>query len=247
MYIISWNINSIRMRARMLNKLIDEHSPSFILLQETKCLDLVFPHQLFPEYNCYTYGQKAYNGVAILVKKSININQIEKVQICNNDEARCMYLIYNGCYIINVYVPCGNIDNINPKIEFLKNFANFICDIKSEQIIAGGDYNVALNDEYVQDPELFKNSSLCLKEVRNNFERILLFAQLEDISNKIEYTWWDYRDPNKGVKIDYILTRGIKGTIDIASKYRKLRLVDDYHNIGPSDHAPLILKINNME
>lgn len=43
MRIISWNINSLRLRLSLLKQLIDISNPDIICLQETKVPDLLFP------------------------------------------------------------------------------------------------------------------------------------------------------------------------------------------------------------
>ena len=48
MRVISWNINSVRLRAPLVEKLIAEAKPDVICLQETKC-----PNDSFPK-NCFT-------------------------------------------------------------------------------------------------------------------------------------------------------------------------------------------------
>ena len=41
--IVSWNINSVRARADLVGRLLDEEQPDILCLQETKALDVVFP------------------------------------------------------------------------------------------------------------------------------------------------------------------------------------------------------------
>lgn len=77
MLIISWNINSIKVRIGQLLWMIDTIAPDIILLQELKCTEENFPYETIAnhpngsQYTCIVYGQKAYNGVAILSKRPI--------------------------------------------------------------------------------------------------------------------------------------------------------------------------------
>jgi len=41
--IASWNINSVRARAALVERLIAEQQPDILCLQETKVLDGIFP------------------------------------------------------------------------------------------------------------------------------------------------------------------------------------------------------------
>ena len=43
MRLVSWNINSIRLRMPLLKKLVDAVQPDIICLQETKVVDELFP------------------------------------------------------------------------------------------------------------------------------------------------------------------------------------------------------------
>jgi exodeoxyribonuclease-3 len=66
--IITWNINSIRIRLQQLSEIISEFDPDVICLQETKCEDDKFPLKDIQELG-FKYvainGQPSYNGVAI--------------------------------------------------------------------------------------------------------------------------------------------------------------------------------------
>jgi len=65
--LLSWNINSVRIREPFIQKLLVEEAPDVVLLQELKCLEDKFPVHFFPNYRCIVFGQKSYNGVAILL------------------------------------------------------------------------------------------------------------------------------------------------------------------------------------
>ena len=69
MRIVTWNINSLRLRLPLLERLIASLDPDVICLQETKVPDLMFPDAA-PGALGYPYvarrGMKGYNGVAVL-------------------------------------------------------------------------------------------------------------------------------------------------------------------------------------
>ena len=73
MIISSWNINSVRIRTENIKKYINKIDPDILMLQEIKCEDDKFPYEFFEniKYNCYVFGQKSYNGVAIISKKKL--------------------------------------------------------------------------------------------------------------------------------------------------------------------------------
>ena len=78
MKIISWNVNSVRARIENILNYIKDSGPDILLLQEIKTQDQNFPFDEFKKFGYYSYvfGQKSYNGVAILSK--IQIQYINK-------------------------------------------------------------------------------------------------------------------------------------------------------------------------
>ena len=78
MKIISWNVNSVRARIKNLLEYIKSSKPDILLLQEIKTQDENFPYEDFKKkgYESYVYGQKSYNGVAIVSK--IKVKNIKK-------------------------------------------------------------------------------------------------------------------------------------------------------------------------
>ena len=68
MKIASWNINSVRMRQARLVEWLQSRTPDVVCLQEIKALETQFPSAALKElgYESAVFGQKTYNGVAIL-------------------------------------------------------------------------------------------------------------------------------------------------------------------------------------
>ena len=77
MKIISWNVNSVRARVSNILEYIKQDSPDILLIQEIKTQNENFPYNEFNQmgYDSHVFGQKSYNGVAIISKKKVkNIN-----------------------------------------------------------------------------------------------------------------------------------------------------------------------------
>ena len=118
MLIATWNVNSIRTRLSQILDWISQVNPDILCLQETKVIDECFPIEPFEKlgYSVEVYGQKSYNGVAIVSKiKPENVNKgfygfnksNENIEIFQ-DQKRLISAVINGIKIINVYVPNGS-------------------------------------------------------------------------------------------------------------------------------------------
>ena len=78
MKIVSWNVNSVRARITNILDYIKKSTPDILLLQEIKAQDENFPFKDFKNegYDSHIFGQKSYNGVAILSK--VKVGNIKK-------------------------------------------------------------------------------------------------------------------------------------------------------------------------
>jgi exodeoxyribonuclease-3 len=108
MKLVSWNINSLRLRLPLLRKFVELANPDVICLQEIKVSDPEFPllevKSLgfdFVEFS----GEKSYNGVAILSK--FPLTEIKKIDICNYGHKRHISAVVKGVELHNFYVPAG--------------------------------------------------------------------------------------------------------------------------------------------
>ncbi len=259
MKIISWNINSVRMRIENLKEIIRDVNPDIILLQEIKCENDKFPHDELSEfnYNIYVNGQKSYNGVAILSKFSAD--EIIIQDFCANhsrllgDQARfietSMQTPIGYINIASLYAPNGgeyDSDKFKMKIAFYNEFIKYISkkNILGDKFIVGGDFNIAPFDIDVYSPELLKDN-VCFTDVEKKLFRTILNSGYNDLYRLIypinkEFSWWDYRgnsfEKNKGMRIDMILANDnlINHVVD-SSMLHNERAKDK-----PSDHAPIL-------
>ena len=258
MKIISWNVNSVRARITNILDYIKQANPDILLLQEIKTQDENFPYDEFENkgYQSYVFGQKSYNGVAIISK--INVENINKSFI--KDELNHSRIITGEIKLnkkkielINIYVPNGNpVDT--EKYTYKKNWLKkFILSIKKKlsensNLLIAGDFNIIPEEVDVYDFKRYENDALGKLEIRKKF-RELLNLGFQDVyrvlnKNKQEYTFWDYFagswQKNYGMRIDHFLLssnliENIK-SININKKPRS--------KIKPSDHTPIELQIN---
>ena len=78
MKIISWNVNSVRARINNILEYIKDENPDILMLQEIKTQEENFPFNEFKNlgYISHVFGQKSYNGVAIISKIEVkNVNK----------------------------------------------------------------------------------------------------------------------------------------------------------------------------
>ena len=134
MKIISWNVNSVRARIENIVSYIKASNPDVLLLQEIKTQEVNFPRNVFKDigYDSYVFGQKSYNGVAIVSKLKINNINTNFIK----DELKQSRIItgeisLNGKKIdlVNIYVPNGNpvdTEKYEYKKDWLKKFNNNI-------------------------------------------------------------------------------------------------------------------------
>ena len=149
--IASWNINSVRARATLVERLIAEQQPDILCLQETKVLDGIFPAELFERHG-YVHsalnGQRMHHGVAILSR--VPLQDPGKHDWQDNGEARHIGIrLECGIRLENVYVPAGGDipDRMkNPKfgqkLDFIERMTRW-SETLSEPTIIVGDFNVA--------------------------------------------------------------------------------------------------------
>ena len=73
MIISSWNVNSVRARIENIKSYLLKYKPDILMMQEIKTEDINFPYDDFSamNYESHVFGQKSYNGVAIISKEKL--------------------------------------------------------------------------------------------------------------------------------------------------------------------------------
>ena len=73
MLISSWNVNSVRARIENIKSYLLKYKPDILMMQEIKTEDINFPYDDFSsmDYESHVFGQKSYNGVAIISKNKL--------------------------------------------------------------------------------------------------------------------------------------------------------------------------------
>ncbi len=258
MKIISWNVNSVRARINNILDYTKQTKPDVLFLQEIKTQDENFPYQEFKKigYDAYIYGQKSYNGVAII--SSIEIRNINKDFI--KDDLKQSRIITGEIEVnkkkielINIYAPNGNPIETE-KYDYKKNWYNkFIINIKkrlskNSNILIAGDFNIIPEEIDVYDFKRYENDALGKLEIRKKFRELLNlgFHDVYRLKNKKkqDYTFWDYFagswQKNYGMRIDHFLLSSNLIENIISININK----DPRSKTKPSDHTPIELEIN---
>ena len=260
--VVTWNVNSVRSRMNVLLQWLETHQPEVVCLQETKVEDPMVPAWELEQagYHSCWYGQKTYNGVAILSRQPLTDIRKGFENGYDSENARLISGIWKGIRIINVYVPQGQnteSEKFVYKLEFLKQlFLEITSGTYSDlPMIMVGDFNVALDSGDVNDPEAMMGH---VSYHPREHERMNAFlnpnpskseqTQLHDIfrcfdSREHQFTWWDFRtrgfERGEGMRIDHILASSSLLTL------MKSCTIDSHVRGGekPSDHAPVICEI----
>jgi len=258
MRIATWNINGLRARLDFVLAWLDARQPDLVGLQELKLQEEQFPIEPFAErgYQAQVFGQKAWNGVAVLSKRPVEL--IEK-GLAGQEElgSRLISVRTDHFDFTTVYCPNGK-STEHP--DFARKLAWFDALIErsakrgpaAPPEILCGDFNICptpLDTCHEPDPT---KSIFHTPEERSRIERLLdtglvdLFrAQHPDARL---FSWWDYRSgafpKNRGLRIDFVL-----GAQSLSARCRQAEIDRDYRKkkegLTPSDHAPVMVELGD--
>jgi exodeoxyribonuclease III len=258
--VITWNVNSVKQRLPRLVALLGRHEPDIVCLQETKVEDEGFP---FDEvraagYEAVSFGQRAYNGVAILSRSSIADVTRGFAEDPTPEESRVLSARTAGLGVMNVYVVNGK-EVGNPsyevKLRWLEALAAHIeiaCD-PADPMIVCGDFNVAPDDRDVWDPEGWRGQNLASEPERERVRALMgwglvdvVRASAGDVAGP--WTYWDYRagafHKGWGLRIDLVLaTKVVADRVTEVFVDRNERKPTAGEG-KPSDHAPLVVTVS---
>ena len=150
MILVTWNVNSIKVRLPNVLQYLNEYKPDILVLQETKVTDDAFPSKALQSigYHSVFCGQKTYNGVAIITKEKPASFILNPVYLDKN-EMRSIVVVYENVTILNVYVVNGkSIDSdkydrstrvfLRKETQFSKRIKNIRC-FKNGKVLSKSD------------------------------------------------------------------------------------------------------------
>ena len=254
MRLASWNINSLTVRLPQVLDWLAANPVEVLVLQELKLTDEKFPFEAFTQagYHAKCFGQKTYNGVALL-SRTPAADVVRNIPGFADDMARVISATVDGIRIIGAYFPNGQepgSEKFEYKLSWLKGLRGWVREELAQhpRLALMGDYNITFDDADVWDPVGLKDTIHCTEEERYQL-RALVALGLHDAFRLFpkpekSYSWWDYRDfafrRNHGLRIDHILvSHALKPLVtgcQIDKTPRK--------NERPSDHAPVVVELN---
>jgi len=256
MKIATWNVNSLGVRLPQVLDWLAATAVDILCLQELKLHDDKFPLDALRDagYHAAVFGQKTYNGVAILSLLPLrdvakNIPGFEDAQsrviAATVDAPDGPLRVVNG-YFVNGQEPGSE------KFDYKMRWLHALREQMRAELAAHprlalvGDFNIAPEDRDSFDPDGLRETIHHTTEERLHFQALLdlgltdafrMFDQPEK-----SFSWWDYRmlgfQKNRGLRIDHILVSdALRPRVTACHIDRAPR-----KNKQPSDHTPVVVE-----
>ncbi len=257
--IATWNINSVRLRAALVTRLLREEGPDVLCLQECKSPVEKIPASVFKAAgygHMVARGEKGYNGVAILSR--LPLEDAGHIDWCRRGDTRHVAArLDNGVVIHNFYIPAGGDvpdreanDKFAHKLDFLAEMRAQFADSRPDRAILVGDLNIAPREDDVW------NHKALLKVVSHTPVEVEALGAAQEAGAWVDitrqdipegqlYSWWSYRArdwdaADKGRRLDHIWA-----SADIAAAGHGSRILRDARGWEkPSDHAPVLARFD---
>lgn len=254
MKIATWNVNSLTVRLPQVLDWLAANPVDALCLQELKMTEDKFPFEAFQSagYVATAFGQKTYNGVAILTKVPVEA-VVKNIPGFADEQARVLAVtlptpqgplrLVNG-YFVNGQAP--ETEKFSYKLQWLTALQNWLREelAAHPRLALLGDFNITADDRDSYDPEGLRETIHHTSVEREHF-KALTGLGLHDAFRQFDqpeksFSWWDYRDfgfrRNRGLRIDYVLlSDALKQTLTSCTIDKAPR-----KNERPSDHTPVI-------
>ncbi|MGQ3031197.1 MAG: exodeoxyribonuclease III [Ferrovibrionaceae bacterium] len=259
--VLTWNVNSIRLRGEGVKDVVGRYGPDVICLQETKVTDDLFPHELFDSLG-YTHrvirGQPGYNGVAIASR--IPFSADHRRVFCSKDDCRHIGVtLPGGVELHNFYIPAGGDipdrtvnDKFGHKLDFVAEMTDWFAERRQRdnRIDIVGDFNIApLENDVWSHKQLLKIVSHtpieleAIEKMRAAHDFVDGVRHFVPADQKL-YSWWSYRNrdwkaSDRGRRLDHVwVTPALQDRLMAAEIYKPAR-----DHSPPSDHVPVVVTL----
>lgn len=262
--VATWNINSVRLRMPIVERLLAERAPDILCLQETKCPDELFPAAAFRKLgyeHIAFHGQKGYHGVATVARRPFEV--VEKRRFCDIGDCRHLSVRFTAggkaLLLHNFYVPAGG-DEPDPEINRkFRHKLDFVAEMNAIQAdhdeasgsILVGDLNIAPLEHDVWSHRQLLNVVSHTPVETESFEAMRKAGAWQDLmrlgipyEQKL-YTWWSYRArdwaaSDRGRRLDHVWSS--TNLVPSFLGYDILREARGWDR--PSDHVPVIARFS---
>lgn len=256
MRVVTWNVNSLKMRMPRVIEFIETHRPDVLFLQETKAPQDAFPDLELAEagYHAIHHSAGQWAGVALLARSDLPLED-PALSLPGDpvpEEARWCEATIDGIRMASVYVPNGRtLDSPEypRKLAFLDAMAARLAELNTRSpVIVAGDMNIAPANLDVYDPPAFEGGTHVSAAERTRLGRILDGGMVDAYRavhpDEVQYTWWDYRaghfHKGFGLRIDLALV-----STPLAERLTACGIDRNFRKgKKPSDHAPLLLDLS---
>ena len=260
MKIATWNVNSIKARLHAVTAWLEAEKPDIACLQEIKTIDEGFPREEIEAmgYHIETFGQKSYNGVALLSKLPLEDVRRGLPGDESDEQARYIEAVVStkrgAVRVASIYLPNGNPveeDGVQTpkyayKLAWMDRLRTHAIELlkHEEPLVLAGDYNVIPRAGDTHDPRGWEGDAAFRQETHDAY-RALTNIGLYDMFDQFDgrdgqYTFWDYQrgswQNNEGIRIDHLLCS--PQAIDRATGIDIHKMTRD--GVKPSDHVPVV-------
>ncbi len=258
MKITTWNVNSLTARLQHVLDWTATNPVDALCLQELKMTDDKFPMEALQAAgysNCAVFGQKTYNGVAIISRVPLR-ETVKNIVGFEDEHARVIATTLDGpagpLRLVNGYFVNGQepgSDKFRYKMNWLDGLRNYLRQELAQhpRLVLVGDFNIAPEDRDSFDPNGLRETIHHTTEERKHFRQLLELGLVDSFrmfdQPPKSYSWWDYRmlgyQKNRGLRIDHVLvSEALRPQVKTCTTDRTPRKWPK-----PSDHAPVTLEL----
>jgi exodeoxyribonuclease-3 len=253
MRIVTWNINGVKARMGAMLKWLEEARPDIVCLQEIKVVDSEFPRLEIESmgYNVETFGQKSWNGVAILSKNRFDEVTRGLPGDDGDEQARLIEGVFStesGQFrVCNIYLPNGNpvkTDKFTYKLSWMDRLLTYVEArlALEEPFVLLGDFNIIPAAIDATFPEKWVGDAAYRPESAERWRALLNMGMVDAqraVSDEPHHTFWDFKtfgwDRQDGIRIDHLLlSPQAADRLQDVFVHREVRGWEK-----PSDHVPV--------
>ncbi|MFN4005425.1 MAG: exodeoxyribonuclease III [Hylemonella sp.] len=264
MKLATWNVNSLTVRLPQVLQWLAAQAAAgapvdVLALQELKLTDEKFPFEAFRQasYEAAVFGQKTYNGVALLTRAPrVPQDVVRNIPGFADEMARVITATVDApggaLRVVGAYFPNGQepgSEKFAYKLRWLDALRDWLREElqRHPRLVLMGDFNITFDDRDVWDPVALAGTIHCTDEERAKLAALTALG-LVDAFRLFEqppktFSWWDYRQlafpKNRGLRIDHVLvSEPLRAQVAACTIDRAPR-----KNQQPSDHAPVLLTL----